>query len=156
VSRRIPTSRGSSSESARVIDLRPETSFILWAWWGALHGVVLAALVLLGAPWVLKGPAALAALAHAVVLRPRRTPRLVWRRGRVSLPELGLDDLTLGGRTRHCRLWIRLDLRGSGRVLDILLLVDQIEPVLWRTLRAELARLALEAPGSGEPKRDLR
>jgi len=41
-------------------------------------------------------------------------------------------------------------------VLDILLLVDQIEPVLWRTLRAELARLALEAPGSGEPKRDLR
>jgi len=117
---------------------------------------VLAALVLLGAPWVLKGPAALATLAHAVVLRPRRTPRLVWRRGRVSLPELGLDDLTLGGRTRHCRLWIRLDLRGSGRVLDILLLVDQIEPVLWRTLRAELARLALEAPGSGEPKRDLR
>ena len=117
---------------------------------------MLAALVLLGAPWVLKGPAALAALAHAVVLRPRRTPRLVWRRGRVSLPELGLDDLTLGGRTRHCRLWIRLDLRGPGCVLDILLLVDQIEPVLWRTLRAELARLALDTAGNGEPKRDLR
>jgi hypothetical protein len=156
VSQPIPTSRGSSSESARVIDLRPETSLVLWVWWGAVHGVVVAALALLGAPWMLKGAAALAVLAHAVGFRPRRTPRLVWRNGRLDLPDLELDDLALGPRTRHCRLWIRLDLRGAGRVLDILLLADQIEPALWRTLRAELARLALEAPRSGEPKRDLR
>ena len=117
---------------------------------------MVAALALLGAPWMLKGVAALAALAHAVVFRPRRTPRLVWRDGRVALPELGLDNLALGRRTRHCRLWIRLDLRGAGRVLDILLLADQVEPALWRTLRAELARLALEAATGGEPRRDLR
>jgi hypothetical protein len=117
---------------------------------------VLAALALLGAPWILKGAAALAALAHAVAFRPRRTPRLVWRDGRVDLPELELDGLALGSRTRHCGLWIRLDLRGAGRLLDILLLADQVEPALWRTLRAELARLAPDAARGGEPKRDLR
>jgi hypothetical protein len=104
---------------------------------------------------MLKAGAALAALTHAAVFRPRRAPRLVWLDGRVALPELELEGLACGRRTRHCRLWIRLDLRGSGRVLDILLLVDQIEPVLWRSLRAELARLALDAAG-GEPRRDLR
>ena len=117
---------------------------------------MLAALALLGAPWIVKGAGALAALAHAVVFRPRHTPRLVWRDGRVDLPDLELDGLTLGRRTRHCGLWIRLDLRGAGRVLDILLLVDQVEPALWRTLRAELARLALGTARGGEPKRDLR
>lgn len=105
---------------------------------------------------MLKGAAALATLAHAVMLRPRRTPRLVWRDGRVDLPELELVGLALGRRTAHCRLWIRLDLRGAGRVLDILLLVDQVEPELWRTLRAELARLAPETARGGEPNRDLR
>ena len=105
---------------------------------------------------MLKGAAALAALAHAVVFHPRRTPRLVWRNGRVDLPELGIDDLTLGRRTRHCRLWIRLDLRAPGRALDILLLADQVEPVLWRTLRADLARLTSDTPPYGEPKRHLR
>ncbi len=117
---------------------------------------MLAALAMLGAPWMLKGGVALAALAHAVVRRPRRTPRLVWRDGRVALPELGLDDLAVGRRTRHCRLWIRLDLRGAGRRLDVLLLADQVEPVLWRTLRAELARPTPAAATSGQPKRDLR
>jgi len=65
---------------------------------------VLAALALLGAPWILKGAVALAALAHAVAFRPRRTPRLVWRDRRVDLPELELDGLALGSRTRHCGL----------------------------------------------------
>jgi hypothetical protein len=41
-------------------------------------------------------------------------------------------------------------------VLDILLLADQVEPALWRTLRSELARLAQETASGGEPKRDLR
>jgi hypothetical protein len=150
----IPTSPGSSSESARVIDLRPETSVILWVWWALLHAVVLAALVLLGVPWLLKAAAAIAALAHAIVFRPRRTPRLVWQAGRVAVPERELENLSLGRRTRHSGLWIRLDLRGAGRALDILLLADQLDPILWRTLRAELARLG---PESGNPGRaDLR
>jgi hypothetical protein len=153
----IPTSPGSSSESARIIDLRPEASIILWVWWALLHAVVLAALVLLGAPWSLKSAAAIAVLAHSIAFRPRRTPRLVLSSGRVAVPELGLEGLALGLRTRHSGLWIRLDLRGTGRALHILLLADQIDPILWRTLRAELARLSPEGAASGHPGRpDLR
>jgi len=129
-------------------------------WWLALHGVVLAAFVLLGAPWLFKCLGLLATLVHAAALRPRPTPRLVQHDdGRVSLPELGLESLRLGPRTRHCGLWIRLDLRGAGRVVDILLLVDQLDAVSWRTFRANLNRLnagvALDDP-SGDPGPDLR
>ena len=152
----IPTSPDSSNESARAIDLRPETSLILWAWWAVLHGVVLAALVLLGAPLILKAVVAVAAVAHSVAFRPRRTPRLVLRAGRVAVPELELEGLALGRRTRHCGLWVRLDLRGQGRALDILLLADRVDPILWRTLRAELARLTPEGATAGKPdRRDL-
>jgi hypothetical protein len=105
---------------------------------------VLAALALLGAPWVLKAAAAVAALAHFIAFRPRRTPRLVLSAGRVAVPELELEDLALGRLTRHCGLWVRLDLRGRGRAVDILLLADQVDPILWRKLRAELARLMPE------------
>lgn len=151
--RPTPTSRGSSGESARAIDLDPEPSLILWAWWLALHAVVLAALAELGAPWPAKCLALLAALAHAAVFRPRRTPRLLWRAdGRVALPELGLADLGLGPRSRHCGLWIRLELRGAGRALDILLLADQLDPVLWRTLRADLNRLRAGGPPANPPR----
>lgn len=153
----IPTSPVSSSESARVIDLRPETSLLLWVWWAVLHGVVLAAIALVGGPWLLKAAAAIAALAHSIVFRPRHAPSLVFRAGRVAVPELELEDLALGRRTRHCGLWVRLELRGRGRVLDILLLADQVDPMLWRTLRAELARLTSEEAASGNPGRpDLR
>jgi hypothetical protein len=110
---------------------------------------------MLGAPWLPKVLGAIAALAHAAVFRPRCAPRLVWRGGRVAVPELGLQDLALGPRSRHCGLWIRLDLRGAGRVLDILLLTDQLEPATWRALRAELARVQ-PATASGDPGRDLR
>jgi hypothetical protein len=132
----------------------------LRAWWLALHGVVLAAFALLGAPWLIKCLGLLATLAHAAIFRPRRTPRLLWRGdGRISLPELGLENLRLGPCSRHCGLWIRLDLRGAGRALDILLLVDQLDSVLWRAFRAELNRLcagvARDDPGR-DPRPDLR
>jgi hypothetical protein len=118
---------------------------------------VLAGLALLGAPWVLKAAAAVAALAHSIAFRPRRTPRIVLSAGRVSVPELELDGLALGGRTRHSGLWIRLDLRGPGRALDILLLADQVDPILWRMLRAELARLGADGAVSDNPgRRELR
>jgi hypothetical protein len=132
----------------------------LRAWWLALHGVVLAAFALLGAPWSVKCLALLATLAHAAVFRPRPTPRLIWRGdGHVALPELGLTDLRLGPRSRHCGLFIRLDLRGADRALDILLLADQLDAALWRTLRADLQRVRTgRAPDdSGDDKRpDLR
>jgi uncharacterized membrane protein len=60
-----------------------------------LHAVALAALALLGAPWKLKVAAALAVLAHSIVFRPRRTPRIVLRAGRVAVPELKLEELAL-------------------------------------------------------------
>ena len=130
------------------------------AWWLVLHGVVVAAFALLGAPWLVKCLGLLATLAHALAFRPRRTPRLVWRGdGRVALPERGLENLRLGPRTRHSGLWIRLDLRGAARPVDILLLVDQLDPVLWRTIRANLNRLnagvALDDPNC-DPGPDLR
>jgi len=122
-----------------------------------LHAVVLAALALLGAPWMLKAAVVPAAFAHSVAFRPRRTPRLILSAGRVAVPELELEDLALGRRTRHCGLWVRLDLRGPGRALDILLLADQVDPIVWRSLRAELARLTPERHTGGNPRRrDLR
>jgi hypothetical protein len=132
----------------------------LRAWWLALHGVVLTAFAVLDAPWPVKCLALLATLGHAAAFRPRPTPRLVWRGdGRVALPELGFEDLRLGPRSRHCGLWIRLDLRGADRALDILLLADQLDDYRWRTLRAELERLrtggAPADPGR-DPRPDLR
>lgn len=116
-----------------------------------LHGVVLAALACVAGPWLPKAAAALAALAHSLAFRPRRTPRLVLSGGRVAVPELELYDLALGRRTRHCGLWVRLDLRGAGRRLDILLLADQVDPIVWRSVRAELARLTPDRPTTGNP-----
>ena len=130
------------------------------AWWLALHGVVLAAIVELGAPWPVKCLALLAALGHAAVFRPRPTPRLVLHGdGRVALPELGFEDFRVGPRSRHCGLWIRLDLRSAERALDILLLADQLDDFRWRSLRAELERLrtgGAPADTGGDPRPDLR
>ena len=133
---------------------------MLWAWWIALHGVVLVAFALLAAPWAIKSLALLATVAHAAAFRPRATPRLVWRGdGRIAVPELELYDLSLGPRSRHSALWIRLDLRAGGRALDILLVADQLDAAAWRSLRSELNRLRIRAtpadPG-GDPGPDLR
>jgi hypothetical protein len=139
VPRQTPTSHDSSSASAPAIDLQPNPSAILAVWWIALHALVAAALALLGAPWLLKGLALLVLLVHAIALAPERAGRVVIRRdGRVTLPELGLDDLALGPRTLFTTHWVRLDLRGSGGAFDILLLADQVDPVAWHTLQVEL------------------
>ena len=57
------------------------------------------------------------------------------------MPELGLDDLTLGPRTCYTASWVRFDLRGSERALVVLLLADQVDPEAWRRLQTELRRL---------------
>lgn len=96
---------------------------------------------MLGAPWLLKCLAVLVVLVHAIALPPEPAPRMVYRSGgRVALPDLGLDDLALGARTLFTIFWVRFDLRGPGRALDILLLADQVDPVAWRELQAELRR----------------
>jgi hypothetical protein len=142
VHRPIPTSSASSSRSARVIDLEPEPSLILAVWWVALHALATAALVVVGAPWPLKGLALLVALVHSVALRPEPAPRMIYRGGgRVTLPELGDDELTLGPATLYSTIWIKLDLRGKSRKVEVLLFADQVDTAAWRALQAELRRL---------------
>jgi hypothetical protein len=113
----------------------------LAVWWVALHGLVVAALLVLAAPWLLEALGSLTVLVHAIALAPERALRVVYRRdGRVAVPELALDELTLGPRTLYTRGWVRFDLCGAGRRVETLLLVDQVSPEVWRTLQAELRR----------------
>jgi hypothetical protein len=136
----IPIPRGSSTASAKVIDLQPEPSAVLLIWWVALHALVVAGLIVLAAPWLLRALASLVLLMHAIALAPERTPRMIYRDGRVAVPELGLDDLELGPRTGYTWGWVRFELRGAGRAFDALLLADQFTPAVWRALQAELRR----------------
>jgi hypothetical protein len=101
---------------------------------------VVVALLVLAAPWLLKGLAMLGVLVHAIALPPERTPRLIYRDGRVAVPDLELRDLELGPRTTYTRLWVRFDLRGPGCALETLLIADQVAPEVWRVLQAELRR----------------
>jgi hypothetical protein len=118
-----------------------------------LHGLVAAALLVLAAPWLLKGLALLILLVHAIALAPERAPRLVYRSdGRAAVPEIGLDDLVLGPRTQYARGWVRFDLRGAGRALDILLLADQVEPEVWRALQVELRRFRASCGNAASAK----
>jgi len=114
---------------------------VLAVWWVAVHALAVAALVVLAAPWLLKALVLLTVLVHAIALAPERAPRVVYRSdGRIAIPERGLDDLTLGPRTLYTRSWVRLDLEGEGRRVEILLLVDQVSPEVWRALQAQLRR----------------
>jgi hypothetical protein len=114
---------------------------VLAVWWGLTHVLVGSAFVVLGAPWPLKGAALLAIAAHAIARVPKPTPRLVLRSdGRAELPDNGLRDLHIGPRSRFTSWWVRLELRGAGRVVDVVLLADQLEQGTWRKLQAELRR----------------
>jgi hypothetical protein len=146
VRRRTPTSRSSSSESARVIDLKPEPSAALAIWWIALHATLVGACIEVGAPWSAKVAALAAVACHALARRPRRPERLViGADGRVALPERGVAGLELGARSRYTSAWVRLELRGSGRALHWVLLADQVDPETWRTLQLELRRRGASA-----------
>ena len=120
-------------------------------WWVALHALVIGALLVLAAPWLLRALGLLTVLVHAIALAPERTLRVVYRRddGRFAVPELALDDLRLGPRTLFTRSWVRFDLRGSGHRVEILLLVDQVSREAWRTLQAELRRFRATAGNAG-------
>jgi len=110
--------------------------------WIVLHALLAASLLLLGAPWLLKGLGLVTVLVRAVALAPGPTLRIVYRSdGRVALPDLGLDDLVLGPRTRYTTSWVRFDLRGGPAAVDILLTADQVDPGVWRALQAELRRI---------------
>jgi hypothetical protein len=114
---------------------------LLPLWWCLLHGLLVAAVALVGWPLVLKGLALAAVLGHAVLRRPAAAPGLVLVDGSAcAVPEWQTGLRPLGVRTLVATVWVRLDLgRGSWR-RDLILLVDQLEPGEWRRLRAALAR----------------
>ena len=73
-----------------------------------------------------------------------------------SVPALGLDGLSIGQRTRYTTLWVRLELVGAARPLDMLLLADQLDPESWRVLQATLRRRGSAARIDRDGPADLR
>jgi hypothetical protein len=114
---------------------------LLPLWWWLLHGLLVAAVTLVGWPLVAKGFALAAVFCHAVLRRPAAAPGLVVVDGTAcAVPEWQTGLRPLGARTLVAPFWVRLDLgRGPWR-RDLILLVDQLEPEQWRRLRAALGR----------------
>jgi len=154
------TSPHSSTESGIVIDLEPERSRLLVAWWIALHLLLLGVAAYIPGPMAMKLCGALLVPLHAAARWPSAPPRVVcYRDGAWAVPELGLAGLRLGGRTRYTTLWVRLSLVASTRALDIVLLVDQLDVHAWRRLQVSLrsgADRAAVAPGSPRGSAKLR
>jgi hypothetical protein len=142
MSRTTPTSRTSSRESERAIVLRPRPSRTLLLWWPALHLFALATLCALGPPSPLLACGGLLLVLHSVARYPSSAAETLARGadGLWSVPALGLDGLSIGYRTRYTTFWVRLELVGAARPLDMLLLADQLDPESWRVLQAILRR----------------
>jgi hypothetical protein len=104
---------------------------------------VLAATALLIAwPWLAKAAAIAALVAHAVWRRPRAAHGVieVGADGACRIPGVSAVPFTPGTRTRLAPFWLRIAAAGGSDPLDILLLVDQIDPGEWRRLSAILRR----------------
>jgi hypothetical protein len=124
---------------------------------------VLSAVALLGVPVLAKSLLVLVIAGHGLGRRLRPTPVLVCRiDGCWAVPDRGIDDLSLGARTRYTRLWVHLVLESRTAALDILLLADQLDPEPWRELQARLrghrSLAAMRRPRHLEPgsRGDLR
>lgn len=107
-----------------------------------MHGLLLVAAALLGAPWWLKVLCAFAVVAHGVLGRPPATPTpiLVDEDGSCCVPAFDAAWLVPGPRTCLAAHWLRLSLLGGARTRDILLCVDQIDRASWARLNARLRR----------------
>jgi hypothetical protein len=114
---------------------------LLSLWWYLLHGLLVAAVALVGWPFVPKAVALAAVFGHAMLRRPAAAPGLVLLDGGAcAVPEWQTGMRPLGRRTLVAPFWVRLDLgRGPWR-RDLVLLVDQLQPEQWRRLRAALVR----------------
>ena len=126
--------------------LNLEPSRVLWAWWTLLHALLAVAFALTGWPISVRVLAIAAVAGHAVVRRPRPSPRVVQfgEDGRCVVPEWDVGARPLGARTLVCPFWVRLDLGMGPSRRDILLLADQMRPEEWRRLRALLLRISCE------------
>ena len=111
-------------------------------WWLALHGLLLAGAMLVGAVWWLRGLCVLAVVAHGILRRPAATPTpiLMAEDGSCCVPALGTAWLVPGPRTRLAAYWVQLSLVGGQQTRDILLCVDQLDTACWARLNARLRR----------------
>jgi hypothetical protein len=112
-------------------------------WWGALHGLLAAAAVLVGVPVPLRLAALVAILCHGLARRPRAVPRaiLVGADGTCVVPEWGPSRLELRRGTLLCPHWVRLVLGAGAQRRDIVLIADQIPAEQWAGLCARLCRV---------------
>jgi mRNA-degrading endonuclease toxin of MazEF toxin-antitoxin module len=142
VSQPIQLPPPSSSAFAPVIVLRPEPSRLLSLWWLALHALLAATALLVGWPWPAKVAALAAVLGHSVWRRPRpaRAVIEVDADGSCRIPGTSAAPFAPGTRTRLMPFWLRIVARNGADTVDILLLVDQINPADWRRLTAILRR----------------
>jgi hypothetical protein len=115
---------------------------VLAVWWPALHLLGLATLCALGLPSLVLACGGLLLVLHSLVRYPARVPDELARGadGLWSVSALGLAGLAIGSRTRYTTLWVRFQLVGASRPLDILLLADQLDRESWRALQVILRR----------------
>src|SRR6185436_18476053 len=89
-----PTSPPSSTESDVVIDLEPDRSRLLTAWWIGLHLLLLGVTAYVPGSVALELCAALLVLLHGAARWPATAPRVVrYRDGAWGVPALGLGGL---------------------------------------------------------------
>ena len=114
-------------------------------WWLGLHALLAVAALLVGWSWFAKAVAIVAVLGHAAWRRPAPPPGVIefGADGACSIPGLGLPPLALGTRTRLSPFWLHIVAGSGAETLDILLLVDQLEPDDWRRLSAILRRASV-------------
>jgi hypothetical protein len=121
---------------------------VLALWWLALHLLGLATLCALGISSLVLACGGLLLALHSLVRYPIGAADELARGsdGLWSVPALGLAGLAIGRRTRYTTLWVRLELVGASRRLDILLLADQLGPESWRVLQVILRRTGSAGP----------
>lgn len=98
--------------------------------------------LLVGWPWPAKAVAIAVAVGHAVWRRPRSVRAVIEvdADGVFRIPSVNAAPFAPGARTRLMPFWLRIVARNGPDTVDILLLVDQLNPVDWRRLTAILRR----------------
>src|SRR5690554_1307128 len=115
MSRKIGSSRSSSSESVAPFTIDPVPSRLLAGWHVAVHAVAATSFLIAGLAWPVKIVGIAGVLAHSVLRRPpRATPLRRGGDGTWSLPARGLDRLLLRPGTAVGPFWIRLRLGAAG------------------------------------------
>lgn len=107
-------------------------------WWLALHGLLVAA-VLVASLSVLANVVLLIAVgAHARLRYPKQAPLLLYAGGVWALPRALRFNLALGPGTRYSSWWVCLDLENARSHSPCLVFRDQLDAESWRRLQVKL------------------